>query len=134
MLTIGTVAKRAGVRPSAIRFYEAHGLLRPDRLPNGYRVYNENAVSALRFVRRAQGFGITLREVKQLFELSRGGQQPCGRVRELARHHLRDCETKIRELQSLRKQLRALLRRRALAGAKGEVCPMIQRAEVSTST
>lgn len=126
MLKIGIVAKRAGLRPSAIRYYEAHGLLSSERLPNGYRVYGEETVAALRFVRRAQGFGITLAEIKELMELSRRGQPPCNRVRELARQHLRDVETKLRELESLRRQLQLLARRRMASRATGQFCPMIE--------
>jgi DNA-binding transcriptional MerR regulator len=109
MIKIGTVAKRTGLRSSAIRYYEAHGLLCCQRLPNGYRVYDDDTIAALRFLHRAQGFGITLREIKQLLELSGRGQQPCTRVRELARRHLQEVELKLQELQSLRLELRRLL-------------------------
>jgi len=67
MLTIGHVARQVGVQPSAIRYYEAQGILRPaDRRPNGYRVYTDNAVKLLLFVKRAQALGITLKEIKPL--------------------------------------------------------------------
>jgi len=132
MLKIGTVARRSGVRCSAIRYYEAHGLLRSQRLPNGYRVYNDEAIAALRFVRRAQAFGMTLDEIRQLLELSGRGQQPCMRVRELARHHLRQVELKLRELQSLRRELRFLRRRRTRARVGGEICPIIESVNNST--
>jgi len=129
MITIGAVAKRTGLRSSAIRYYEAHGLLRSQRLPNGYRVYTEDAISALRFLRRAQGFGITLQEIKQLLELSGRGQRPCTRVRELARHHLQEVELKLRELHSLRTGLRRLLSRPVSSNPDGEICPLIEAVE-----
>src|SRR2546426_1587827 len=113
MLTIGNVARRVGVRPSAVRYYEAQGILRPaDRRSNGYRIYTEDAVSLLNFVRRAKTLGITLREVKRLLELSGQGRRPCPQVKELARSHLHEVDLKIRELKLLRKQLRVLLHRR----------------------
>jgi MerR family transcriptional regulator, copper efflux regulator len=71
IIKMGTVAKLTGLRASAIRYYEAYELLCSQHLPNGYRVYNDDAITALHFLRRAQGFGITLREIKQLLELSR---------------------------------------------------------------
>ena len=132
MIKIGTVAKRTGLRSSAIRYYEAHGLLCSQRLPNGYRVYDDDAIAALRFLHRAQGFGITLREIKQLLELSGRGQQPCTRVRELARRHLQEVELKLQELQSLRLQLRRLLTRRVRTKVSGQVCPIIESVENST--
>ena len=74
MLTIGTIALRAGLRTSAVRYYEARGLLKPAaRLPNGYRIYDDDAVSLLHFVRRAQTLGITLKEARKLLDLSRQG-------------------------------------------------------------
>ena len=123
MLTIAHVARQVGVQPSAIRYYEAQGILRPaDRRPNGYRVFTEDTV------RRAQALGITLKEIKPLLNLAIQGQQPCKHVKELARNHLRDINNKIRELQSLRSELRTLTRRKAGRPHGNEVCPLIQGA------
>lgn len=128
MLTIGALARQAGVRTSAVRYYESEGILRPaHRLPNGYRIYGDDAVSSLRFIRRAQALGISLTEVKQLLRLASDGLQPCGRVRELAREHLRDIELKIRELTGLRLRLQRLLRLKRSRRRADEVCPIIQR-------
>jgi MerR family transcriptional regulator, copper efflux regulator len=128
MFSIGRVAQRAGVRPSAIRYYEAQGILRrPDRRPNGYRVYTNDAVKLLLFVRRAQALGITLKEIKPLLNLATQGQRPCKHVKEIARNHLRDINDKIRELQALRSELRTLLRRRAGQPHANAVCPIIER-------
>lgn len=81
MLTISRVARQVGVRPSAIRYYEAQGILKPaDRRPNGYRVYTDNAVRLLLFVKRAQALGITLKEIKPLLDLATQGQRPCNQV------------------------------------------------------
>jgi MerR family copper efflux transcriptional regulator len=124
MLTIGKVAQRAGVSASAIRFYERRKLLRPSRLLNGYRVYNKSAIKELRFVRQAQSLGITLVEIGRLLELARGGGRPCAGVRELARRHLKEIDVKIRQLQSLRTELRDLLSRRAEASCD-ELCSLI---------
>src|SRR3974390_2695189 len=112
MLTIGKVAKLTGFSTSAIRYYERQGLLRPSRLPTGYRLYDENAIKTLRFLRQAQNLGITLKEIGQLLDLTYRGRRPCKAVRELAHRHLADLETKIRQLESLRTALRALLSRR----------------------
>jgi MerR family transcriptional regulator, copper efflux regulator len=127
-ITIGKLARRAGVRPSTVRYYEGHRILpAPSRRPSGYRVYSEDSVALLRFIRRAQGFGMSLKEVKQLLTLARQGQRPCERVRELAHEHLRDINLRIRELELLRGQLRGMLRRRATVDhANGTVCPMIE--------
>jgi DNA-binding transcriptional MerR regulator len=128
MLTIGSIARRVGVRPSALRYYEAQGILRPaTRLPNGYRIYSDDAVRLLLFVRRAQALGITLKEIKPLLNLASQGQRPCSHVKQLARHHLREITDKIHELQILQNELRMLLRRKAGRPHGSEVCPIIER-------
>lgn len=127
MLTIGKIAKRAGVSTSAIRYYERQDLLRPSRLVNGYRVYDEDTIKTLRFLRQAQTLGITLREIKQLLELTRDGRRPCKAVRQLAHQHLTEIDAKIRQLRSLRHTLRNLLSDRATA-VSDELCPLISSA------
>jgi DNA-binding transcriptional MerR regulator len=133
MLTVGKIAKRAGVSTSAIRYYEKQDLLRPSRLVNGYRGYDEGAIKALRFVRQAPTLGITLREIKQLLELTRDGRRPCKAVRQLAYQHLAEIETKIRQLRSLRHNLRDLLSDRATA-VSDELCPLISSATNRATT
>ena len=124
MLTIGKVAKRTGFSSSAIRYYERRGILQPSRLLNGYRVYEEDTIKALRFLRQAQTLGITLSEIKHLLELTRNGQRPCQALRELACRHLNDIDARIRQLRSLRNELRDLLSRNVVADSD-ELCPLI---------
>jgi DNA-binding transcriptional MerR regulator len=134
MLTIGRVAEQVGVRPSAIRYYEGQKILAPAvRGANGYRFYTDDAVKLLRFVRRAQALGITLKEIKPLLNLAVQGQQPCSHVKQLARNHLQEIDQKISDLQTLRKELRTLLRRKAGRPHGNEVCPIIERRGASIS-
>jgi DNA-binding transcriptional MerR regulator len=128
MLTIGKVARRVGVRPSAIRYYERQGMLRPAvRGSNGYRFYGDHAINLLLFVKRAQSLGITLKEIKPLLHLASQGRQPCSRVKELARTHIRQIDDKLGELQTLRNELSGLLRYKFSRPRRNEVCPMIER-------
>ena len=128
MLTIGKVARRVGIRPSAIRYYESRGMFQPTvRRANGYRTYSDEAVKLLLFVKHAQSLGITLKEIKPLLTLASQGQQPCTHVKQLARTHLGEIDQKIRELQTLRKDLRTLLQRRVNRAHADEVCPIIDR-------
>jgi len=128
MLTIGKVARAAGLRPSAIRFYESNGILpRPTRLPNGYRSYGESMVAILRFIRRAERLGIKLSDVKRLLELVRDGRQPCCEVKDLARRYVQEIDIKLRELQGLRAELQALQRNRTSTKGSEVICPLIER-------
>lgn len=70
-LTIGRLAKRAGVGVDTVRFYEKEGLIDEPRRsePSGYRLYEPDTVRRIQFVRRAQELGFALREVKELLPL-----------------------------------------------------------------
>lgn len=111
-LLIGGLARRAGVTPQTIRYYESLGLLTPPRrTPAGYRRYGPEAATELAFIKKAQALGFSLDEIKRILDLSRAGRAPCSTVLALAREHLADLDRRIAQLQALRQQLdRALLR------------------------
>lgn len=110
-LSIGALAKNIGLRPSAVRYYERRGILpRPRRLPNGYRVYDEEALVYLRLLRQTQTLGITLKDAHELIRLLRCDQRPCEHVHELLANRLRNVEDTIRDLSLLRGKLRMALK------------------------
>ncbi len=107
-LAIGQLAKRGGVGIDTVRYYERNGLLAPrDRLTSGYRRYGELEVARLRFIRRAQALGFTLKEIKDLLALS--AQRDVGRVKRSAEAKLRDVETRIADLVRVRDGLATLI-------------------------
>jgi MerR family transcriptional regulator, copper efflux regulator len=129
MMHIGKVARSVGVRASAIRYYESQGIIRPAlRGVNGYRFYRNDAVKLLAFVKSAQSLGLTLKEIKSLLELSCNDRGRCGYVKQLARNHLQEIDKTISQLQQLRGQLRALLRRQVRRPDKNAICPLIKAA------
>jgi DNA-binding transcriptional MerR regulator len=126
-LSIGELARRTGMKASAVRYYEARGILPPSRRrANGYRIYGDEAIGSLRFVRRAQALGIRLAEIRQLLDIARQGEAPCARVRDMTRQHLREVEGRIRELERLRAQLRQVLRRKAGPRRAGRICAILE--------
>jgi MerR family copper efflux transcriptional regulator len=93
-LGIGQLAKRGGVGIDTVRYYERHGLLAPrSRLASGYRRYGAIELARLRFIRRAQGLGFTLKEIKQLLALS--AQRDVGRVKRSAQAKLLGVQARI---------------------------------------
>jgi Hg(II)-responsive transcriptional regulator len=105
---IGTLAKRAGVSIDTVRYYERGGLLAPrKRLASGYRRYSELEVARLRFIRRAQALGFSLKEVKELLTLSQ--RRDVARVRRAAQEKLADVEERIASLDRVRKGLSDLI-------------------------
>jgi Cu(I)-responsive transcriptional regulator len=105
---IGTLAKRAGVSIDTVRYYERGGLLSPKtRLASGYRRYSELEVARLRFIRRAQALGFTLKEVRELLALSK--QRDVARVKRTAEEKLHDVEQRIAHLERVRTGLANLI-------------------------
>ena len=105
---IGTLARRAGVSIDTVRYYERGGLLAPKtRLASGYRRYSELEVARLRFIRRAQALGFSLKEVKELLALS--NLRDVGRVKRAAQAKLADVEERIASLERVRKGLAHLV-------------------------
>jgi MerR family transcriptional regulator, copper efflux regulator len=107
-LGIGQLAKRGGVRVDTVRYYERNGLLTArSRLASGYRRYGEIEVARLRFIRRAQALGFTLKEIKELLALS--AQRDVGRVKRSAQAKLKDVQARIAALQRVRDGLETLV-------------------------
>lgn len=109
-LTIGTAAQVAGVNVETIRFYERRGLIAQPLKPNeGYREYSPETVSRIRFIRRAQEIGFSLREIEELISLRADPHADCGDVREKARAKLDIVDQKIAELKRVRAALNEVI-------------------------
>ncbi len=108
-MQIGELANRVGVSTKTIRYYEDIGVLpQPERAPNGYRDYGEDAVDRLRFIRDAQATGLTLTEIASILDMRNHGVGTCHHVAELLERHLRDLDRHIDELHRTRGQLAAM--------------------------
>ena len=111
-MRIGELSQRTSVPTKTIRFYEDRGVLpTPDRAPNGYRDYPEDAVDRLRFVKDAQSTGLTLTEISAILDLRRQGDSTCEHVVDLLEGHLSGLERHIERLQRTKAQLVALTER-----------------------
>ncbi len=107
-LGIGQLAQRGGVGIDTVRYYERHGLLTPrSRLASGYRRYGDIELARLRFIRRAQGLGFTLKEIKKLLALS--AQRDVGRVKRSAQAKFLDVQARIAALERVRDGLATLI-------------------------
>lgn len=125
-LTVGRIARRVGISPSAVRFYERRGLIASHRLANGYRNYGGEAAAALRFVVRAKALGFSLEEMRQIIEIRRSGAEPCGCVATMIESNLAAIDRRIADLAKLRRQLRALARQQPGRAATEAICPIIE--------
>ena len=128
--TIGEAAQAAGVNIETLRYYERRGLVpEPPRSRANYRLYPHQSVRIVRFVKRAQELGFTLSEIRELLSLREGGQDvSCAEVREQARRKLRDIETKIRSLQTMREAL-SQLENECSGSGPVTTCPILEALE-----
>jgi MerR family transcriptional regulator, copper efflux regulator len=111
-MRIGELAGRAGVSPSAIRFYERRGLLpEPERTTSGYRDYGEDALARLAFVRSGQEVGLTLAELRDIIAARDLGEVPCGHVTDLIRRRAAEVGTRIEQLKGVQSALLELAAR-----------------------
>lgn len=136
-MQIGELAKRTGVKPKAIRFYEEMGLLRePGRTESGYRIYGDPQVRQIKFILRAKRLGLSLDEIREIIRLREGGQTPCFHVERLLQQRLAELEQVQAELKQLQSDLESTLQhtRTALAQADtADYCPVIEHSQVTPS-
>jgi MerR family copper efflux transcriptional regulator len=125
-MTIGDLAKTAGVNVQTIRYYERRGILAPPRRTRaGYREYESEAARRVRFVKRAQELGFSLDEIQDLLNLRVDDPASCGALESQVHAKISDVEGKIRELRNLKHVLQHL--RGACAGRTRTVeCPVLE--------
>lgn len=120
-MTIGRLARAAGVHVESVRYYQRRGLLGVPRRPAaGVRRYGEDALARLRFIKRAQDVGFSLREVADLLRLQRG----CRDARSLAAAKLVAVERRMADLARIRGVLGELIAKCEASGAGN--CPIIE--------
>ena len=123
-LSIGELARRTGVNIETIRYFEKVGLLdEPDRTEGGHRVFAEQHVRALSFIKRARELGFTPDEVRALLELGGPGKACCDEVQEIALHHLEQVRRKMADLARLERLLASTVDR--CSGGHVPECPVI---------
>jgi len=107
-LTIGYLARAAEVNVETVRYYQRVGLIQePQRPQAGYRVYPPEAVDRLKFIKRAQQLGFSLKEITELLEL---GDGHCADVRVRAEEKRAHIDQQIKDLKNLRKTLDILIK------------------------
>jgi Hg(II)-responsive transcriptional regulator len=126
MMRIGEAATRAGVNIQTLRYYERQGLLpKPPRTGSHYRLYSDDGVRRVRFVKRAQELGFTLKEIKELLALRLDSRATCADVRKRSEAKIADINGRIRTLRAMKKALERLA---TACSGRGSVsdCPILE--------
>jgi len=133
IIQIGDLARNTETSVHTIRYYEKEHLLeKSQRSDGGFRLYSNEAIERLKFIRKAQQFGLSLSEIKKIIQCSQEGLKPCcSLVKKLFEEKIQEFEEKIAELTQMKANLEKLLsewiplteaKRRSYA-----VCPQIEK-------
>lgn len=128
-LTIGRVARGAGLAIDTVRYYEREGLLvKPARSSSGYRQYSADAVTRLRFIRQAKDLGFSLSEIRELLALRIAPGKSCADVWARTEHKIADVD---RRIASLKRMRGALAKLASACSGRGPVsqCPILEALE-----
>ncbi|MFQ5764302.1 MAG: helix-turn-helix domain-containing protein [Rhodospirillales bacterium] len=122
--TIGALSRGTGVNVETIRYYERVGVLPPPpRSEGGHRIYGDQHLRRLNFVRRSRELGFSLDEIKHMLRLVDGGDVTCEQVREMALDHLHDVRDKIADLKRMERTLKDTAAQ--CEGGETPDCPII---------
>lgn len=115
-LTIGPLAKMAGVGVETIRFYQREGLLRvPDKI-GAFKKYTNQDAQLVNFIKKAQELGFSLKEIKDILQLNQKPKSTCAAVKEKADQKIAEIDLKIKNLKKIRKSLQTLSCASAIPG------------------
>ena len=123
-VTIGTLAKKTGVNIETIRYYEKEGILpHPPRSPGGHRLYKEDDIKRLFFVRRSRELGFSIKEINSLLSLIQVGDYTCAAIHDLTLQHAKEIKQKITDLRKMERVLVEM----AAECSRGDIpeCPII---------
>lgn len=128
-MTIGQLAKQAYVNIETIRYYERRGLIpEPPRRESGYRQYAPDTIKRIKFIKRAQELGFSLREIQELLSLRVDPRATSTDIKRRAEAKLADIDTKLRDLKRMKA---ALLKLTAACRRRGPTseCPILDALE-----
>jgi len=131
MLTVSELSKAAQATSDAIRHYARIGLLVPSRDPlNDYKLFSNNDIKKVKFIRGAKGLGFTLKDIQIIFDHSNEGTSPCPVVRDIIQQRIDQNRSKLAELNMLQQRMDdALLKWKSMPDGEpdGEaICHLIE--------
>ncbi|HIQ30885.1 MAG TPA: heavy metal-responsive transcriptional regulator [Aquifex aeolicus] len=127
-MRIGELARKLGINPKTLRYWEEIGILPPPpRDSSGYRVYSEEHLRVCIFVKKAKSLGFRLEEIKEIIGLGLGGEKPCDRVKSIVREKIKTIDEMIEELRRRKALLKSLLEESERTSAY--ICPLIESIE-----
>ncbi|MVO17609.1 Cu(I)-responsive transcriptional regulator [Parasedimentitalea huanghaiensis] len=122
-MNISDVADKSGLPAKTIRYYEDIGFIKPKRLPNGYRDFENVELHKLAFIGRARSLGFSIEDCRTLLELYNDTSRASADVKQVAQHNLKEIEDKIADLKAMHATLSHLIDE--CAGDHRPDCPIL---------
>jgi DNA-binding transcriptional MerR regulator len=131
LLLIKDLSKKLDLTPKTIRFYEKEGLIsKVKRRENNYRVYDDEDIKKLLFIKKARLLGMSIYEIKNIFKIRENGSVPCCEVISTLKKHRIEVKEKIKELSEFEKNLSEtidLFENNMELGKHGDFCGLIEK-------
>jgi Hg(II)-responsive transcriptional regulator len=125
-MTIGQLAREAGINLETIRYYERRGLIpKPPRNASGYRQYSQEDIARTKFIKRSQALGFSLREILEILSLRMEPGKTCGDMKVRVEAKIEDVERKITDLRQMQVALLGLVSKCTGKGPIGD-CPILE--------
>ena len=127
-MNIGELSKSSGVTTKLIRHYESIGLIpKTRRTNNGYRLYSEDDVHYVRFIKRSRELGFSLEDIKSLIGLWKNKSRSSKQVKQLAEKHLEELNLKLKQIKDMTDTLKHLVNH--CHGDHRPDCPILKKLE-----
>ncbi len=134
-LTIGRLAELTGTTADTLRYYEKMKLIKESsRSKAGYRLYDEDAINIVRFIRAAKALNFTLVEIRKLLTLSTSDQASCAEVLQQTEAKIIEAEAQILELKAVKKVLSQLVQRCPGDDSSAKLCPILDHIQQKAKT
>jgi Zn(II)-responsive transcriptional regulator len=125
---VGEIAKIVGVNVETLRYYEKIKLMPEPKHKefSRYRIYDDNDLARLTFIKRAKELGFTLKEIKELLALKIESTATCGDVKHFAEIKLKDVEERINDLINIKRVLKKLINQCVCEEVSADECPILE--------
>lgn len=131
-LKVGEVSKQANISVSTLQYYEKIGLLeKPLRSRKDYRLYDQNALERLDFIKKGKTLGFKLDEIRQIIDESKSGNCPCDNVKNIVHKRLEEVDEKIAQMKQFRNDLTNVVKDWKLKKPSDSVvCNLIEESDI----
>lgn len=129
LMKIGELSSKSGVPIKTIRYYEEFGLLKSEsRTEGNFRLFTEDSINRLHFIKRLQLLGLSLEEIRQCLSIVDQGELPCADIQDKLQNQIKKIDQQVTELLLLKEELTILVEKWSISNSSQPhtICPILQ--------